>query len=139
MSLLDAARNKTGSSDATAWKPTEKGQGVEGIVTEISYRPSDFQADVNIPFITLLLDDGSKARVAGFHSVLRREIESEDPKIGDRMACVYNGTDTIKNGPFKGRPVHVYRCVVEHKGGAANPVTAETNEAPTTTTDDVPF
>lgn len=129
MSLLDAARNKQGSSDATAWKPAEKGEGVEGKVTEISYRESDFQEGVQIPFVTLLQDAGTKSRVAGFHSVLRKEIEQEDPKVGDLMAVVYMGQEKLKTGKFAGKMVHIYRVVVQK----AN---ADTTDIPTS---DVPF
>lgn len=137
MSLLDQARNKQGSaSDAVQWRPETPGEGVEGVVTAISYQESDLKAGVMVPWVTLLDDSGTKHSVVGFRTVLRNEITEQDPKVGDRMAAVYTGTDVIKKGPFKGRDVHIYRVVVEHKNGAA-PVTA-----PQATVDDsraVPF
>jgi hypothetical protein len=117
MSLLDQARNKQGSSDVTAWKPTEKGDGIEGRVLSVEYTPSDFPApngeEVMIPIITLEMPDGSKAGVRGYHSVLRKELEFEDPRPGDLLAVVYMGSEPLKTGKFKGRPVHVYRAVVQ--------------------------
>ncbi len=130
MSLLDQARNKKGSSDATAWKPVNAGEGVEGVVTDISYRESDFQADVMVPFVTLLTDSGEKVSVAGFRTVLRKEIEQEKPQLGDRMAAVYQGTETLKTGKFAGKNVHVYRVVVERMNGKAADAKADTRDVP---------
>lgn len=118
MGLLDDARNKSGSSDATAWKPERVDEGVEGIVTEISYRESDYDAEVQVPFVTLLQDNGSKISVAGFRKVLRNEIEQQKPAIGDRMAAVYKGTEKLKTGRFAGKDVHIYRVVVARKSGS---------------------
>lgn len=135
MGLLDDARNKT-NSDAVAWRPEERGEGVEGTVLSVTYKESDYQEGVMIPTVTLEQADGTKVRVIGFRSVLRREIESENPQPGDQMAAVYMGTDKLKTGKFAGKPVHVYRCVVQKTNA-----TGSTNGATPTpdATDQVPF
>lgn len=139
MGLLDDARNKKGSSEATAWKPDTAGDGVEGVVTEISHRESDFQAGVMVPFVTLLTDKGDKVSVAGFRTVLRKEIEQEKPSIGDRMAAVYMGTEKLKTGKFAGKDVHVYRVVVDHKNGKSAASQPAASSAASNLTDEPPF
>lgn len=136
MSLLDQARNKQGDG-AVAWKPEERGEGVEGTVISVTYQESDYNEGVMIPTVTLEKSDGTKVRVMGFRSVLRKEIEQENPQPGDLMAAVYMGTEKLKTGKFAGKPVHVYRVVVQK----ANAATGSTNEGATTpaATDEVPF
>jgi hypothetical protein len=144
MSLLDQARNKQGDG-ATAWKPEEKGEGVEGTVISVTYQESDYQPGVMIPTVTLEQADGAKVRVMGFRSVLRKEIEQENPQPGDLMAAVYMGTEKLKTGKFAGKPVHVYRVVVQKATAAAKgadssaPRGFTAEEADKATSDEIPF
>ena len=140
MSLLDEAKNKQGNADVTPWKPTDKGDGVEGRVVSVDSTPSDFPSPSGevaiIPIIVLEQEDGSKVGIRGYHSVLRREIESENPQPGDLMAAVYMGSEPLKTGTFKGRPVHVYRVVVQKSGQGSG---APSSSPSDTKTEDVPF
>ena len=53
----------------------------------------------------------------GFHTVLRKEIESGRPQVGDLMAVVYMGTErSSRAGKFAGKMVHIYRVVVQKSG-----------------------
>ena len=51
---------------------------------------------------------------AGFHSVLREEIEQENPKLGDLMAVVYMGARrSSRPVSSPASLVHIYRVVVQ--------------------------
>jgi hypothetical protein len=76
-------------------------------VTKVGETKSDFAADGQdplVPVVTIETSDGTKWRVIGYSSVLKREIQDADPKVGDRMAVKFFGEKTLKTGKFAGRP-----------------------------------
>lgn len=112
--LLDEIE-KTG--DAKGWQP-EEGGGVEGVVVSRSVTKSDFTTEP-IPVVVLRTDAGELWRVVGFQSVLRREIEDADPRIGDRFAAKYFGKRDNKKGTAS---YHHYKVACRR---AAKPQPAE--------------
>ncbi|HYJ33775.1 MAG TPA: hypothetical protein VE326_11200 [Candidatus Binatia bacterium] len=100
-------------ADASAWMPTEAGQGVQGTVVAVSKTTSEYVSDP-IPVITLETATGEKVRVTGYQSVLRREIEEVDPQRGDLFACKYLGRKSTKDGK---REFHAYKAAVRRGAG----------------------
>jgi hypothetical protein len=93
--------------DSEGWVPKEKGEGISGLVIKVGETKSDFAADGQdplVPVVTIQTADGTKWRVIGYSSVLKREIQDADPKVGDRMAVKFFGEKTLKTGKFAGRP-----------------------------------
>jgi hypothetical protein len=101
--LLDTVEE----DDSEGWVPTEKGEGISGVVVKVGETRSDFANDGEnpmVPTVTLLTKDGDKFRVIGYGAVLKRELQDADPKVGDRLAVKYFGEKPIKKGRFAGKP-----------------------------------
>jgi hypothetical protein len=90
------------------WKP-EPNDVLEGVVTELDWRDSDYSED-QYPILTVLGDDGIEQSFHGFHTMARLEIERKKPRIGDRIAIAYHGLGQAKPGM---EPPHRYRVVVD--------------------------
>lgn len=107
--------------DSEGWVPTEKGEGIAGIVTKIGETRSDFASgdeDPMCPTVTVQTKSGDKWRVIGYGAVLKRELKDANPQVGDMIAVKYFGEKPIKNGKFKGRPYKHFGVVV--RKAAAN-------------------
>jgi hypothetical protein len=113
--LLDAVEE----DDSEGWVPKEKGEGIAGIVIKIGETRSDFANEGDnpmVPTVTLQTKDGTKWRVIGYGSVLKRELIDQDPRVGDMIGVKYFGEKPIKTGKFAGRPYKHYGVVVRRKG-----------------------
>jgi hypothetical protein len=101
--------------DSEGWVPTEPGEGISGVIVAIGTQRSDFAKageDPNCPTWTLQTKDGSKFRVIGFGTVLRREMEDSGASVGDRAAVKYFGKRVNKSGAFKGKESKIFGLVV---------------------------
>lgn len=104
---FDDLLDEVEEDDSEGWVPSEKGEGISGIVVKVGETRSDFAKDGEdpmVPTVTIQTADGSKFRVIGYGAVLRRELTDAAPKVGDRMAVKYFGEKLIKKGKFAGRP-----------------------------------
>lgn len=97
---------------APAWVPDEEGEGVQGTVTSVSEQKDEYNDDQMVPIVTIEMADGEKVRVIGFSSVLRREINENNPQPGDTFAVKYFGEKELKKGKFAGRPYKLFRVAV---------------------------
>jgi hypothetical protein len=118
--LLDTVEE----DDSEGWVPKEKGEGIAGVVVKISQTRSDFAKDGEDPMcptVTLECKDPEnsgktiKYRVIGYGSVLKRELQEQNPQVGDLMAVKYWGEKILKTGKFQGRPYKHFGIVVRHK------------------------
>lgn len=105
--------------DSEGWNPTEKGEGIAGLITKIGETRSDFakpNENPMVPTVTIQTRDG-KYRVIGFGSVLKREledgIEAGTIKVGNLMAVKYWGEKPIKKGPFAGKNYRHYSVAAQ--------------------------
>lgn len=103
-------------TDASPWIADEEGDGFEIIVTELYDVPDSFNEDDTVPVVVGRDRLGESWSVAGYRTVLRKEIRSKDPQIGDLFAGKYLGTREIRHGKFAGRDTHVYRSRVVRAG-----------------------
>jgi hypothetical protein len=116
--LLDSVQE----DDSEGWVPTEKGESLSGIVVKIGETRSDFAKpgeDAMVPTVTVKTRDGSKYRVIGYGSVLKREIEDNDPQVGDVFAVKYWGEKPIRKGPYAGKNYKHYTVAVRKASAAA--------------------
>lgn len=114
---LDDLLDKVEEDDSEGWNPAEP-SGIVGIVTKVGVTRSDFatsEEDAMVPTITLETKDGTKWRVIGYASVLKREMNDQKPEIGDRVAVKYFGEKIARNGKYKGKPYKHYGMVVQRK------------------------
>lgn len=100
--------------DSEGWVPEEAGDGVQGVVLKVGETKSDF-SDELAPTVTIETKDGSKLRIIGFGSVLRREITDADPHPGDLFAVKYYGEKKIKNGKWAGKLYKHYGVAVRRQ------------------------
>lgn len=110
--LLDQVKE----DDAEGWVPTERGEGIAGIVVKVGETRSDFANDGEnpmVPTVTLLTKDGTKYRVIGYGSVLKRELQDADPHVGDKLAVKYFGEKPIKKGRYQGKPYKHYQVAIK--------------------------
>lgn len=105
-------------SDATAWVPTEAGQGIQGTVVAVGSTTSEHTSDP-VPVITLETPTGEKHRIIAYAMVLRREIEESDPHKGDLFAVKYLGKLSTKDGK---REFHAYKTAVRRGPGGVSSV-----------------
>lgn len=113
--LLDSVEE----DDSEGWIPTEKGEGIAGIVVKVGETRSDFANDGEdpmVPTVTIQVKDGTKYRVIGYGSVLKRELTDADPKVGDKIAVKYFGEKLIKKGRFANKPYKHFGVVVRRAG-----------------------
>jgi hypothetical protein len=116
---VDDLLDQVEEDDSEGWVPTEKGEGIAGIVVKVGETRSDFANDGEnpmVPTITIQTRDGDKFRVIGYGAVLKRELQDADPQVGDRIAVKYFGEKPIKKGRFAGKPYKHFGVVVRRKG-----------------------
>jgi hypothetical protein len=116
---VDDLLDKVEEDDSEGWVPTEKGEGIAGIVVKISETRSDFAnegEDPMCPTVTIQTKDGTKWRVIGYGAVLKRELKDADPRVGDKIAVKYWGEKPIKNGRFAGKPYKHFGVIVKRAG-----------------------
>src|SRR5258706_9352842 len=83
--LLDKVRKM---ADAEIWRPSEKGDGIEGVVTEIKIVTGNF----NSTHYLICLDDGGEVIVpAAEGSVIAKKLDELRVIVGDRIAVVFKG------------------------------------------------
>jgi hypothetical protein len=118
---LDDLLDDVEEDDSEGWVPSEKGEGISGIVVKIGETRSDFaqnEEDAMCPTVTLKCKDPDndgefiKYRVIGYGAVLKREIQDANPQVGDRMAVKYFGEKPIRNGRYKGKMYKHFGVVV---------------------------
>jgi hypothetical protein len=106
----DDLLNQVDEDDSEGWVPTEKGEGIAGVVVKIGQTRSDFadpgapDEEAMCPTVTIRTKDGTKWRVIGYGAVLKRELRDADLKIGDTLAVKYFGERLMKKGRFAGKP-----------------------------------
>jgi len=116
---VDDLLNEVEEDDSEGWVPTEKGEGIAGIVVKVGETRSDFANDGEdpmVPTVTIQTRDGDKFRVIGYGAVLKRELKDADPRVGDRIAVKYFGEKPIKKGRFAGKPYKHFGVVVKRAG-----------------------
>jgi hypothetical protein len=104
---FDDLLDEVEEDDSEGWVPSEVGEGVSGVVVKVGETRSDFAKDGEdpmVPTVTIQTKDGTKWRIIGYGSVLKRELQDADPKVGDRLAVRYFGEKPIKKGRFQGKP-----------------------------------
>lgn len=117
---VDDLLNEVEEDDSEGWVPTEKGEGIAGIVVKVGETRSDFANDGEnpmVPTVTIQTSGGDKFRVIGYGAVLKRELQDADPQVGDRIAVKYFGEKPIKKGRFQGKPYKHFGVVVRRKNG----------------------
>lgn len=80
---------------AEAWVPAEENEAVSGIVVSRSSRDGGYG---EYPILTIEQSDGSRIAVHGFSTVLKNEIEAQNPSAGDEIAVRYDGIKPSKDG-----------------------------------------
>lgn len=114
----DDLLNSVQEDDAEGWVPTERGEAISGVVTKVGETRSDFatsEDEAMCPTVTIQVKDGTKYRVIGFGTVLRRELKDANPKVGDLMAVKFWGEKILKKGKFAGRPYKHFSVAVKHR------------------------
>lgn len=71
-----------------AWKP-DAGTTITGAVVEVKMIDPSGQGPY--PCVTLQSADGQQRAIHAFHSVLRRELARNAPKVGDEITITYHG------------------------------------------------
>lgn len=115
---VDDLLDEVEEDDSEGWVPTEKGEGIAGIVVKVGETRSDFAADGEnpmVPTVTIQTSSGDKFRVIGYGAVLKRELQDADPRVGDKIAVKYFGEKPIKKGRFAGKPYRHFGVVVRRK------------------------
>lgn len=103
---LDDLLDEVEEDDSEGWVPTEKGEGIVGKIVKIGETRSDFAKDESeamCPTVTIETKDGTKYRVIGYGTVLRREMLDADMKVGGTAAFKYFGEKPIKKGKWQGK------------------------------------
>lgn len=116
---FDDLLDEVEEDDSEGWVPTEKGDGISGLVVKVGVTRSDFAADgedPNVPTVTIATKDGTKYRVIGYGAVLKRELQDADPKVGDRLAVKFFGEKPIKKGRFAGKPYKHFGVAIKRAG-----------------------
>jgi hypothetical protein len=114
----DDLLNSVDEDDAEGWVPTERGESVSGVVVKIGQTRSDFPSpgqDPMCPTVTILTKDGTKYRIIGYGSVLRKEMEANMPQVGDLFAVKYWGEKPVRRGPFAGKNYRHFSTAVKRK------------------------
>jgi hypothetical protein len=106
--LLDELSDEDGEYEA--WRPEEPA-GVQGTVKKVGTRTSDYDPPT-VPWFGIETREGQKLGIAGFHGVLRRELEEQDPHVGDLLAVKFFGTKVVKSGKWAGKNFFHYRVAV---------------------------
>lgn len=107
-SLLETA----GEMEFDGWRP-EAGDSIMGTVAYVSTGQGNFG---EYPMLAVVSRDGEPVMVHAFHTVLRNEIERQDPQTGDKLFLKYRGEGKAKEG--QDAP-HLYTLIVDKRGRAA--------------------
>jgi len=95
-SPLDSMLNDVENEDTTAsWTPEEP-ESLAGTIVKIGSTKSDYH-ERPVPVWTLKQTNGEEIRVAGFRSVLERDMNEADAEVGDLVAVKYFGKTLKKN------------------------------------------
>jgi hypothetical protein len=107
--VLTRLREQADREHAPAWRPTQAGEEVAGVVTAI--RPRVHTAFGPVPVVELArLDDGQPIAVWAVHTVLKNELVRQRPAPGEMVLIRYCGPVT----PDAGGPAYEsYRVVVD--------------------------
>jgi len=111
--LLDSVEE----DDSEGWVPTEHGEGISGLVIKVGETRSDYAKPGDnpmVPTVTIQTKDGTKYRVIGYSSVLKRELLDADAELGDRMAVKFFGEKIARTGPYAGKPYRHFGVAVRH-------------------------
>ena len=108
-------------ADSVGWMPEKAGDTVVGIVVRVGTEESDFEdkdGSTTVPVVTVESEDGTKYRVVGYRSILKREMNEKNPHIGDLFVARYYGTVKITKGKFAGKDAYKYGVGVKHRNVA---------------------
>jgi hypothetical protein len=120
---FDDLLDEVEEDDSEGWVPSEKGEGISGIVVKVGETRSDFAKDGDdpmVPTVTIQVSDGTKYRVIGYGAVLKRELQDAAPAVGDRMAVKYFGEKLIRKGKFAGKPYKHFGVIVRRAAVATS-------------------
>jgi hypothetical protein len=93
---LDSLLNEVENEDTTpSWTPDEPAS-LAGKIVAIGSTKSDYH-DRPVPVWTVEQQDGERIRVAGFRSVLERDMNEAGAEVGDLVAVKYFGRVQKKN------------------------------------------
>lgn len=98
-------------TEAVGWRP-EPGEKLTGVIVDISEGSSDYGT---YPLLEVQADDGRVVSVHAFHTVLKNELASKKPNVGDRIGIKYVGIPA-------GKRYETYRVVLE-RGAQPGPTT----------------
>lgn len=115
--LLDSVEE----DDSEGWVPTEKGEGIVGLVVKTGEVRSDFAKpgeDAMCPTVTIQTSDGTKYRVIGYGKVLKDQLIETAPKVGDTLAVKYFGEKPIKKGPYAGKTYKHFQVAIRRAPAA---------------------
>lgn len=123
----DDLLNTVEEDDSEGWNPSEKNEGVSGVIVKIGETRSDFAKPGEDPMVPTITIDGyhtaadgetrtrGKFRVIGYGAVLHRELQDQIDAgrcvVGNLMAAKYFGEKPIKRGPFAGKNYRHYTVV----------------------------
>lgn len=98
LDLLDEITEDQGD----AWMPAdddEMPEGIQGKVINVSTVETDQKyGGGSVPLLEIQEKDGHIWSVRGYHTVLRNQIEKNNPQVGDTIAIKYLGTKENKKG-----------------------------------------
>lgn len=115
---VDDLLDEVVEDDSEGWVPSEPCEGISGVVVAVGETRSNFAKDGEdpmVPTVTIQVKDGSKYRVIGYGTVLRRELMDANPKVGDLIAVKYFGEKRIKKGRFAGNLYRHFGVVVRRR------------------------
>lgn len=93
---LDSLLEDVENEDTTpSWTPDEP-EAVAGTIVNVGSTKSDYH-DRPVPTWTIKQADGENVRIAGFRSVLEREMNEAAAEVGDLVAVKYFGKQLKKN------------------------------------------
>ena len=110
-SLLDRARQQ---SEAVFWKPTQKGDGIEGRIVRIVRDAGRF----NSTFHHVETDhDGVQIVAASPTTVLGQRLADHQLEVGDKVAVLFLGEETGKSGQvFKNWSIASEKPLIKPQG-----------------------
>ena len=114
----DDLLNSVQEDDAEGWNPQEKGEAISGVVIKLGETRSDFAKDGEdpmVPTVTVQTKDGTKYRVIGYGTVLKREMTDAAPQVGDLFAAKYWGQKPVRNGKWAGKNFRHFTIAVKHR------------------------
>jgi len=98
LDLLDDISEDAG----VAWVPATDGDQPDGIQGRVVNRTVIYADDAygggEVPLLEVEQKDGVVWSVRGYHTVLRNQIEKNDPEVGDLVAIKYFGPKTPRSG-----------------------------------------